>query len=142
MAPRVNPMFGCHAVYVEEKIVLILRERESAPESNGVWLCTTVEHHDSLRAEFPSLTSISVLSDGVTGWQLLPATAPDFEESVFRVCELILSGDSRIGKVPKAKRVAVSKKKKSAGHKKTKKTKTSKTAKKIRKSSRKKSKKK
>src|SRR4051812_30225190 len=80
LRPRTNPMFGCLAVYVGPKIVLILRDRPTAQEDNGVWLATTPEHHDSLRREFPPMRSIGVLGKKVTGWQLLPAEAPDFEE--------------------------------------------------------------
>lgn len=104
IAPETRPMFGCTAVYAAEKIVMILRERPSVPSDNGVWLATTAEHHASLRGEFPSLRSITVLGDGVTGWQILPADAPDFEESVLRACALVVRGDARIGKVPKARR--------------------------------------
>jgi len=56
--PSTRPMFGCTAVYVGERIVMILRERNSSPEDNGVWLATTTQHHASLRREFPSLRSI------------------------------------------------------------------------------------
>jgi hypothetical protein len=101
--PRTNPMFGCLAVYVGQKIVLVLRDRPSHTDDNGVWLATTCEHHESLRREFPNLRSIGVLGKDVTGWQLLPASAPDFEESALRACELILARDPRIGKVPKSK---------------------------------------
>jgi hypothetical protein len=104
VSPRTNPMFGCLAVYVLEKIVLILRDRPTAPADNGVWLATTVEHHESLRADFPSLRSIGVLGKDVTGWQILPADSPDFEEAALRACEFVMARDPRIGKVPKAKR--------------------------------------
>jgi len=104
--PMVRPMFGCEAVYVGEKIVLILRLKEgSSTSDNGIWLATTIEHHESLRRIFPSLKSIEVFGQGVTGWQVLPSSASDFEESAMRVCELIKSGDERIGKIPKQKAV-------------------------------------
>jgi hypothetical protein len=102
--PYTRPMFGCTAVYVEDKIVLILRDKPAPAADNGVWVATTVEHHESLRGELPSLRSISVLGDGVTGWQILPAELPDFEDEALRAVELVLAGDPRIGKVPKAKR--------------------------------------
>jgi hypothetical protein len=104
VSPRTNPMFGCLAVYVLEKIVLILRDRPTAPADNGVWLATTVEHHESLRADFPSLRSIGVLGKDITGWQILSADSPDFEEAALRACEFVMARDPRIGKVPKAKR--------------------------------------
>ena len=94
-------MFGCVAVYVEEKIVLILRDKPGAEADNGVWLATTAEHHESLRREFPQMRSIGVLGKEVTGWQVLPADAADFEETALRACELVLQGDPRIGKVPR-----------------------------------------
>jgi hypothetical protein len=103
--PMVRPMFGCEAVYVGEKIMLVLRLKEGSTSDNGIWLATTTEHHESLRRVFPSLKSIEVLGQGVTGWQVLPSSTPDFEQSAMRVCQLIISGDERIGKVPKQKAV-------------------------------------
>jgi hypothetical protein len=104
VSPWTRPMFGCLAVYVEDKIVLVLREKPGASPDNGVWLATTREHHDSLRRDFPNMRSIEVLGKDVTGWQVLPADAPDFEEAVMRACELVLAGDPRIGKIPKSRR--------------------------------------
>lgn len=106
LSPRTNPMFGCLAVYVEEKIVLILRDKPGSSPDNGVWLATTQEHHESLRREFQNMRSIAVLGKKVTGWQVLPADAPDFEEAAHHACELVLARDPRIGKVPKSRRTA------------------------------------
>ncbi len=97
---QTRPMFGCLAIYVKDKIVLILRDKPTSTADNGVWLATAHEYHDSLRREFPNLRSIQVLGKPVTGWQLLPADAPDFESSALRACELVLAGDPRIGKMP------------------------------------------
>ena len=104
LSPFTRPMFGCLAVYVKEKIVLILRDKRENTADNGVWLATTQEHHESLRTEFPNMRSIQVLRKNVTGWQVLPANAPDFEQAALRACELVLAGDPRIGKVPAARR--------------------------------------
>jgi hypothetical protein len=60
LSPRTRLMFGCLAIYVQqrgeesgrEKIVLFLRDKPASPEDNGVWLATTYEHHESLREEF------------------------------------------------------------------------------------------
>lgn len=101
LSPMTRSMFGCLAVYVGEKIVLALRDKAVEPADNGVWLATTTEHHESLRQEFPHMRSIQVFGKEVTGWQVLPADAPDFEEAALRACELIAAGDARIGKVPK-----------------------------------------
>jgi hypothetical protein len=100
LSPYTRPMFGCLAIYVKDKIVLILRDKPESTADNGAWLATTEEHHESLRREFPNMRSIQVLGKPVTGWQVLPADAPDFEQAALRACELVLAGDPRIGKVP------------------------------------------
>lgn len=102
--PWTRPMFGCLAVYIGEKLVLILRDKNKSTADNGVWLATTEEHHKSLRREFPSMRSIQVLGKEVTGWQVLPADSADFEEAALRACELIAAKDSRIGKVTRGSR--------------------------------------
>jgi hypothetical protein len=101
-------MFGCLAIYVGDKIVLILRDKREPDADNGVWLATTEEHHESLRGEFPNMRSIRVFGKKVTGWQVLPADAADFEETALRACELVAARDPRIGKVPKARRASAS----------------------------------
>lgn len=106
LAPTTRPMFGCLAIYVGDKIVLILRDRRDRTADNGVWLATTKDRHESLRREFPNMRSIQALGKGLTGWQVLPADAPDFEEAALRACEHILAGDPRIGKAPGARRTS------------------------------------
>ena len=113
LSPRTRPMFGCLAIYVEDKIVLIVRNKDNNNEDkrdqtadNGVWLATTEQHHQSLRRDFPNMRSIQVLGKKVTGWQVLPAAASDFEQAALRACELVLARDPRIGKVPKARRAS------------------------------------
>ena len=130
VSPKTRAMFGCLAVYVGEEIVMILRDKKSetkseakkgktprgtregmicrAPtsvsEDNGVWLATTAEHHESLQREFPNMRSIRMFGKKVTGWQVLPADAADFEEAALRACDLVGAKDARIGKVPKGRR--------------------------------------
>lgn len=112
LEPVTKPMFGCLALYLGNKIVLILRERKDHPDANGVWLATSSEHHESLKQELPSMRSIYILSDGKaeTNWQMLPADADDFETSVIKVCEMVKHGDKRIGKVPKERKSRKAKK--------------------------------
>jgi hypothetical protein len=112
LSPYTRPMFGCLAIYVKDKIVLILRDKPTNTADNGVWLASTEEHHQSLRCEFPNMRSIQVLGKPVTGWQVLPADSPDFESAALRACELVLAGDARIGKIPGAR---ASKSSKAAG---------------------------
>jgi hypothetical protein len=106
LSPRTGSMFGCLAVYVGDKIVAILRDKRDGAADNGVWLATVEEHHESLRREFGNMRSIQLFGKKVTGWQVLPADAPDFEEAAMRACELIAARDSRIGKAPKARRIS------------------------------------
>jgi len=78
LSPYTRPTFGCLAVCVKDKIVLILRDKPTSTGDNGVWLATTEEHHESLRREFLHMRSVQVLGKPVTGWQVLPADAPDW----------------------------------------------------------------
>ena len=103
LEPRVNRMFGCHAIYIGEKIVFILRERNKPAEDDGIWLATTPVHHASLALDFPSMRSISIFGPGTTGWQVLPSGDDDFETAALRACELVLECDPRIGKIPKSR---------------------------------------
>jgi len=105
LSPVTRRMFSCLAVYVEDKIVLALRDTAKSPADNGIWLATTTEHHESLRREFPRMRSIRVLGKVPTQWQVLPADDPDFESAALRVCRLIRARDPRIGKVPKPRSI-------------------------------------
>ena len=98
----VKPMFGMFAVYGGEKILLILRDRKNHPGTNGVWIATGHEYYKSLKKDLPSMCSIATYSNDnfVTGWQMIPAEAKDFEMAVTRICEFIVRRDPRIGKIP------------------------------------------
>lgn len=109
LAPRVrtHPMFGSHAVYVNERIVFILRQKEDGKtfRDNGVWVAMLPEHTDSLRREYPALREIELFAakgrKGFTGWLNLPADVDGFEETALAICRLVVHGDPRIGKIPK-----------------------------------------
>jgi len=100
-------LFRCLAVYVEDKIVLILRDKDKAGETdNGVWLATTEDHHRSLRRDFPTMHPLRFWEEcagkKATGWQVLPPTLRILRK---RPCVLrfVLAEDPRIGKVPGAR---------------------------------------
>lgn len=78
----------------------------SYPDDNGVWIATSMEHHSSLQQEFPIMRSIKLLGRGPMGWQVLPLESDEFEESVYRVCQLIRRRDPRIGKIPRQRRLS------------------------------------
>jgi hypothetical protein len=108
--PLVKQMFGCHSIYVKNKIVLALRRKVEFSRDNGVWVATTREHHDSLRKELPSLRTISLFGTPESGWQNIPEEGDRFEEEVTIACDLILKGDPRIGKTPKPKKKKINSK--------------------------------
>lgn len=82
--------------------MLALRDKDD--EDSGVWIATTPEHHASLKKDFPKMHSIKVFGSGVSSWQVLSKNDDDFETKVNHLCDLILKGDSRIGKIPKPKK--------------------------------------
>jgi hypothetical protein len=100
-------MFGCHAIYVGERIVLILRKKDDDIHDSGVWVATTPKHHESLKVIFPSIRSIRLFGGRSSSWQNIPMEADDFEESVMTACEMILKKDLRIGKVPGRKKTKI-----------------------------------
>ncbi len=91
----VKKMFGNHAIYIDDKIYLAIRENSDNPIDNGIWICTSRKHHESLKIDFPSLTKLSAIN--FSKWLLLPKTAEDFEQSAKQICEMIKVGDERIG---------------------------------------------
>lgn len=98
---RIKNMFGNYSIYLGPKIYLATRQNEKNPLDNGIWIGTKVEYHESLKQEFPSLTSIR--SYKIKKWLLLPVDAEDFEEVAISICDLIKSDDPRIGVLPKPK---------------------------------------
>lgn len=116
---RVNPMFGSHAIYVGEKIVLITRHREKSPRDNGLWVIVQPDARAAVRQEYPALRPIEMFESGKEGgpsWLNLPETADSFETDALAIVERVVERDERFGKVPisakrKAKKKTATKKK-------------------------------
>jgi hypothetical protein len=104
LQPIVRPMFGCHAIYVGEKLMLVTREKGGSDSDDGIWIATRKEYHESLRRDLPSLCSIRILGNGETNWQVIPKRSDTFEEEVMKACDLIKKNDLRIGSIPKSKK--------------------------------------
>jgi hypothetical protein len=107
---RVRPMFGSHALYVDEKIVLILRRKQNPKtiRDDGVWVAlANPDLGPSMKKVFPSLREIEMFQGrgrtGFSGWLNLPEDDDGFEEAALEVCRLVTKGDPRIGKIPKPK---------------------------------------
>ena len=82
LEPQVRPMFSGFAVYVGEKIVLMLRDSPKHPEYNGVWLVfseTANLADPGICQDFPSLRPINLLGGKIAHWRLIPADSPTFE---------------------------------------------------------------
>ena len=101
---RVKAMFGSHAVYVDEKIVFILRRK--ATRDDGVWVALSdPAHMQSVVKEYPSLRGIEMFAQrAFNDWLNLPENAESFEESALELCTLIGKRDPRIGKIPKRRK--------------------------------------
>ena len=102
--PTLKQMFGFTYVYLDERLLLSLRDSVKQPRFNGVWIYTLAEHIQSFRAEFPLLPRRCFWKSGKNGWVILHAELEDFEEYAFKACELILKGDQRVGRVTRGSR--------------------------------------
>jgi hypothetical protein len=108
LEPEVRPMFSGFAVYVGEKIVLMLRESQKQPEDNGVWLVfseTANLADPGICKDFPSIRLIKLLGGKIAHWRLIPADSASFESEALHACELLLKHDVRIGRIPQSRRI-------------------------------------
>jgi hypothetical protein len=107
LGPTTRAMFGSTGVYLDERVICILRKKGDVDD--GIWVCFEPEHHDAVQELLPTLQRIERLGN-VRNWRKLSASLPSFEDDVLRMCQLLLDGDTRIGKLPdrlkKAKRKA------------------------------------
>ena len=97
--PTVKRAFGFTYVYLDGKLLCGLRESVKLPSCNGLWLFTSTEHLDSLGREFPELPRRYLWRSGQKARVILASRLEFFEEYAFRACELMLSGDRRIGRI-------------------------------------------
>lgn len=106
LKPEIRPMFSGFAVYVGEKIVLMLRDSPKQPEDNGVWVVfsETANLDDAgIHLDFPSLRLIYLLGGKIAHWRLIPADSATFESEALHVCELLLKHDGRFGRIPQSR---------------------------------------
>ena len=105
--PEVRRMFSGFAVYLDNRIVCMLRESAKQPRDNGMWLVLsdgTDPADRGLRREFPSLRPIELLGGNIGHWLLIPSDSEEFEAEALHACELMLRHDARIGRVPQSRR--------------------------------------
>ena len=91
-------MFGCEAVYLNGKLMLVLAVGEEP--WNGLLIATSREHHQALQKQWPRLTSHSVLGK----WLYISQDDPAFESNGSAIVQCILKFDERIGVEPKPRK--------------------------------------
>lgn len=99
-------MFSGFAVYVGDRLVLMLRDHAKSPQDNGIWvvLAECIDPADaSLRRDFPSIRSIQLLGNKIGHWLLIPSDSADFEGEALHACDLILRHDPRLGRIPQSR---------------------------------------
>jgi hypothetical protein len=108
-ALRCRPMFGCHSVYIGERLVFILRRKLGATHrDDGMWVAIFAEHRASLLQSFPTLRPVEMFQregrNAFSDWLNLPESEDGFERDALEFCRLAIAGDARIGKIPKARK--------------------------------------
>lgn len=98
LRPQIKKMLGCYGLFVNKKLLLLLRNRNNQPEFNGIFVATQPQFFDSLQNDI-HVSHMLFDIDGVPHtWVFLSEDLPDFDEKVKKACELIKAGDERIGK--------------------------------------------
>lgn len=100
-------MFSGFAVYVGDRIVLMLRDSAISQTDNGVWLVLSESANPDdpkLRREFPSIRKIRLLHGKIRHWLLIPSDGPDFETEALHACDLVQLKDPRFGRIPASRR--------------------------------------
>ena len=103
LRPTIKQVFGFTHVYLEDKLLLSLRDDPKQKGTNGLWLYTTMEHLESLAKEFPHLPNRQLWRSKKNAWVILASRLEDFEEYAFKACELILNSDKRIGRISRGR---------------------------------------
>lgn len=94
----VKPMFGSYVVYVNDRMIFFLRDREDEPEVNGVWVAAAKSYYEELAGKLSMNEQAAPQSKGENKWLLIHKDRDDFESIVLRACELVNAGDRSIGR--------------------------------------------
>jgi hypothetical protein len=91
-------MLGGYALYVNKKLLILLRESATSPEFNGVFVATVPEFFKELQEEIHTSRMEFDLDGSKDSWLFISEDLDDFKNKVQKACELIKQGDERIGK--------------------------------------------
>ncbi len=96
--PTIKKMLGCYGLFVNKKLVMLLRERDNQPEFNGVFVATQPEHFDTLSNDLHSSNMDFDIDGDEYTWIFISEDLDDFKEKVKKAAEMVKVGDQRIGK--------------------------------------------
>lgn len=99
LRPKIKKLLGCYALMQDKKILLLLRDRETQPEFNGVFVPTSVEYFEALQKEIHTSRMQFDIDGEDKTWIFISEDINDFEQKVKKTCEMIKNGDDRIGKM-------------------------------------------
>ena len=98
LRPVIKKMLGCYALFLDKKLIMLLRERENQPEFNGIFIATQPKYFEGLQNQI-HFSNMTFDLDGVPhSWIFLSEDLEDFEEKTKKTCEMIKENDVRIGK--------------------------------------------
>ena len=95
--PTTRAMFGSTGVYLDDRVVFILRKK--GDPDDGVWLAYEPAREPEVLAAFPNAARISRVPNA-RGWRKLAASSPSFEDDVLNACRIARMDDSLLGKIP------------------------------------------
>jgi hypothetical protein len=91
-------MFGCEAVYLNGRLMLVLAV--GGEPWNGLLVATSHEHHPALQQQWPNLKAHLVLGK----WLYVSQDDAAFESTATAIVKCILKSDERIGVEPRPRK--------------------------------------
>jgi hypothetical protein len=101
---QLKAWFGGRSIMLGGRHQLVLTSQGEPWQ--GVLVCTSREHHESLLAEFPTLVSHPILGK----WLYLSEEVESFERDARRLVRAVRAGDVRFGILPSPRKKRVKKK--------------------------------
>ncbi len=95
--PQIRKLYGCYALYYQKRLTFFLRDKQTHPEFNGVFVATQPQFFDELEEALHTSHMEFDLDGNDFSWIFLSEDLEDFEEKVKAACEMIKNGDERIG---------------------------------------------
>jgi hypothetical protein len=96
--PRIRKMLGCYALLKDTTLLMLLRDKESQLEFNGVFVATQPAYFTALQEEIHTSKMEFDLDGEENSWIFISEDLDNFEQKVKKACEMIKNGDERIGK--------------------------------------------